>query len=315
MKISGFTFMRNTSSLYYPFVESIQSILPLVDEFVIAMGDNRPDDRTLEELKRIPSEKIRIIPTIWDLEKYPGGTVYAQQTDLAKQACTGDWLFYLQSDEVVHEKYLDEIRSACQGELDHPEVEGLLFRYKHFWGDYKHYVSSHVWYPKEIRIIRNHPDIHSWRDAQSFKRIPDFDGKNYRQKAGAFKLQVKMLEACIYHYGWVRPPRMMQSKNRQMDSYYHKQEKVDQMYQRRDTQFDYGNLNAMEHFDESHPAVMQSFISRFDWQDDLHYDADYRPQREPLKHERLKYRAISWVEKNLLNGNQLFGYRNWKILK
>ena len=38
--------MRNTSTLYYPFLESIQSILPILDEFVIAMGDNDPDDQT-----------------------------------------------------------------------------------------------------------------------------------------------------------------------------------------------------------------------------------------------------------------------------
>ncbi|MGB4969521.1 MAG: glycosyltransferase family 2 protein, partial [Saprospiraceae bacterium] len=77
MKISGFTFMRNTSSLYYPFLESIQSILPIVDEFVIAIGDNAPGDQTENLLQTLQSDKIKLIHTIWDLEKFKKGTVYA----------------------------------------------------------------------------------------------------------------------------------------------------------------------------------------------------------------------------------------------
>src|SRR5690606_9465568 len=96
MTISGFTFVRNASNLYYPVRPSIESILPIVDEFVIALGDCDPDDRTREEIEAINSPKIRIIDTVWDLKKYPHGTEYAHQTDVAKAACKGDWLFYLQ---------------------------------------------------------------------------------------------------------------------------------------------------------------------------------------------------------------------------
>jgi hypothetical protein len=38
MKISGFSFVRNGIKLYYPVIESIQSILPICDEFIIAVG-------------------------------------------------------------------------------------------------------------------------------------------------------------------------------------------------------------------------------------------------------------------------------------
>ena len=37
MKVSGFTFLRNAQKLGYPFAQSIRSILPIVDEFVIAL--------------------------------------------------------------------------------------------------------------------------------------------------------------------------------------------------------------------------------------------------------------------------------------
>lgn len=307
--------MRNTSSLYYPFVESILSILPIVDEFVIALGDNDPDDKTEECLNKIKSDKIKWIHTKWDLQKYAQGSVYAQQSDLAKKACSGDWLFYLQSDEVVHEKYLTEIVKACKDNLLNETVEGLLFHYKHFWGDYEHYIKSHCWYPNEIRIVRNKKDIHSYGDAQSFKVIKDFDELDYRTSNNIRKLKVKLLDAEIYHYGWVRPPEKMQSKSKQMDGHYHEKEKIEEIYRKKQKQFDYGNLSMYSVFKESHPKVMKEFIEKMDWHDQLHYEKNYIPVREPLKHERWKYRALSWLEQQFFNGRPLFGYRNWNVVK
>ncbi len=184
MKISGFTMGKNALKLYYPMRQSIESILPLVDEFVVVLGDSDEDDTTRAEIEAIGSDKVRIVDTVWDIEKYPRGMEHAHQTDIAMKQCTGDWLFYLQSDEVVHEKDLDSIRERClELEFD-KDVEGLLFRYRHFWGDYDHLQDTHCWYRNEIRIIRNLPEMHSWESAQSFRRIPDFDGLNYRQQEG-----------------------------------------------------------------------------------------------------------------------------------
>ena len=58
MKISGFTFIRNGTILGYPFIESINSILPICDEFIIAVGPS--EDDTLVRLKNIKSKKIKI---------------------------------------------------------------------------------------------------------------------------------------------------------------------------------------------------------------------------------------------------------------
>ncbi|MGM0568950.1 MAG: hypothetical protein ACQESB_07040, partial [Elusimicrobiota bacterium] len=201
MKISGFSMVKNGVKLYYPVTQMIKSILPIVDEFVIAVGKGDSDDTTRREIESIKSPKIKIIDTHWDIEKYPRGMENAHQTDIAKEACSGDWLFYLQSDEVVHEKDLPVIKNACKKYLEDKEVEGLLFKYLHFWGDYQHYQGGHGWYKREIRIIRNRPDIHSWQSAQSFRKIPDFDGKSYRQKEGTYKLKVALIDAYIYHYG------------------------------------------------------------------------------------------------------------------
>lgn len=311
MVISGFTFVRNAEKLYYPVKESIESILPIVDEFVVALGKSDAGDNTEELIMSIGSDKIRIIHTEWDLDAYPNGSEYAHQTDLAKEHCKGDWLFYLQSDEVVHEKYLPVIKQRCADLLHDEKVEGLLFGYKHFWGDYDHYIISHAWYPKEIRIIRNKPDIHSWRDAQSFRRIPDFSG-NYFQKENTFKLKVAKVDAEVFHYGWVRPPGLMQRKRVSFETHFNGEEKGSQMKNSESESFYYGNLDRLNPFKETHPAVMKNFIKKFDWQDEL--NSEESKQRRH-KHDKLKYRLLTKIEQNILGGNQIAGFKNYELLK
>ncbi|MBN9349535.1 MAG: glycosyltransferase family 2 protein [Chitinophagaceae bacterium] len=314
MKISGFTFTRNATKLYYPVKESIQSILPLVDEFIVALGQGDEDDHTEDEVRSIHSDKIKIIHTQWDLKKYTNGTEYAHQTDIAKNACTGDWLFYLQSDELVHEKYLPAIKENCEKYLERKDVDGFLFNYKHFWGDYQHYILSHVWYPKEIRIIRNDPAIHSWKDAQSFRRIPNFDGLNYDCKEGTEKLNVVQLEAWVFHYGFVRPPAIMQRKRKNHNTNYHGEGSTKKIFEKEKDLFDYGDLNKLKQFKETHPKVMDAFIKKFNWREQLKYDSK-RNTNERQKHEKLKYRILSAIEQKILGGKQLFGFKNYKIIK
>ena len=316
MRISGFSMVKNATKLYYPISEAIQSILPLVDEFVLALGKGDEDDRTREVVEGIGSEKIRIIDTVWDTEAYPNGTENAHQTDIAKEACTGDWLFYLQADEVVHEQFLPVIEAQCRKHLSDPEVEGFLFNYLHFWGDYWHVIPNHGWYPQEIRIVRNDPDIHSWRSAQSFRRIPNFDGISYRQKEGTYKLQVVPLDAYIYHYGWARPPQLMKRKKRALANIHKKKGEAEKAVTNLDADtvpFDYGYLDQLPRFEQAHPAVMSKRISAFDWEDQLTPDC-VNPERKPFKHETVKNRVLTFFEQNLMGGRQFFGHNNWKLL-
>lgn len=314
MKISGFTIVKNATKLYYPVKESIESILPIVDEFVVVLGDCDADDFTLQEIERIQSDKIRVIHTHWDLEKYPKGTVYAYQTDIAKQACTGDWLFYIQSDEVIHEKYLPLIKHRCEELLHDKDVEGLLFKYRHFWGDYDHFLVSHAWYPREIRIVRNDPDIHSWRDAQSFRRIPDFNGENYRQKDGTFKLKVAAVNAFVYHYGWVRPPRYMHQKRKIFSVSYRGEAATETMLEGQGEVFDYGDLSKLSRHTGSHPEVMKPWVDRFNWQ---HLLFPNKPINKTIrhKHNKLKYRILTFIEQKFLGGRLIGGFKNYKLLK
>lgn len=315
MKISGFTMGKNVSKLYYPMKQAIESILPICHEFVVALGDSDEDDTTREEILSIGSDKIRIIDTVWDIKKYSRGTENAHQTDIAREACTGDWLFYVQADEVVHEKFLPLIEAKCKEFVDDKEVEGLLFNYKHFWGDYYHYFKSKGWYGQEIRIVRNDPDIHSFWSAQSFRRIPNFDYIDYREKKGTFKLKVVAIDADIYHYGWVRPPALMTKKQKSLTTIHNNKEYADELYSKKEPEFDYGPLNRAKRFDGTHPAVMKEWIKKFDWGDQLYESGPIRVRANKLKHDKPKYIILEWLEDTFNGGKQFIGYTNWHKLK
>ena len=311
MKISGFSFVRNGVKLYYPVVEAVKSMLPIVDEFVITVGRGDDDDETRQRIAAIGDPKIKIIDTVWDEKHFKGGIVNSIQTDIAMQACSGDWLFYLQADEVVHEKYLPVIEARCRELLDDESVEGLVFRYKHFWGDYDHYHAGHGWYKNEIRIVRNRPDIHSWQSAQSFRRFDYYD--NPRQEDGHHKLSVARVDAEIYHYGWVRPPHLMQNKKRALDTVHWGVKRAEKFYGTSPQEFDYGPLNLLARFEDTHPHVMQDRIAQMSWKEKLQYSGKPDPRREPHKHEKLRNRVLSKLEK-IMRGRELGGFHNYILL-
>jgi len=298
MKISGFSFARNAQKLYYPVAESIKSILPICDEFVIAIGKGDADDRTREEVAGIGDPKVRIIDTEWTDRQRIGRKIHSQQSNIALDQCSGDWCFYIQADEVVHEADLPRIQKRCQQLLDEPKIEGLLFSYLHFWGDYEHYHKSHAWYPREIRIIRNNSGIRSWSSAQSFRK----DGK---------KITVAPVDANIFHYGWVRPPELMRKKQREFETTHHGSEIAERNYGDH-MNFSYGSLQKLQKFTKSHPAVMQPWIEKCAWKDQLQYTGTSSVVH---KHDKCKYRTLTWIEQHLLGGRQLGGFKNYKLKK
>lgn len=310
MKISGFTFVRNAENFYYPIKESIESILPICDEFVVALATST--DKTEEIVQSIGSDKVKVIHSQWKVDEYPKNTEFARQTNIAKEACTGDWLFYLQGDECIHENDLDKIVTGCQKEIDNKEVEGFLFNYKHFWGDYQHFNNSHAWYAREMRIVRNLPDIYSWRDAQSFRKFERFTHSfaDYRKKKDSRKLRVKPVNATVFHYGYVRPPHLMSVKRKSSSISFHG------LDARKDpTVFDYGPLHKLPVYTGTHPRVMHNRIAQWDWADKLQYSGKRRTDRPIHKHEKLRYKLVSWVENRLLGGHQIAGFKNYVEIK
>jgi hypothetical protein len=296
VKISGFSFARNAETLGYPVVESIQSILPICDEFVIAVGKGDAGDRTREMIERIGSPKIQIIDTQWTDRETLKGAIYSQQTNIALSQCTGDWCFYIQADEVLHEQFLPKVQARCEQLLDNTQVEGLLFAYRHFWGDYNHYQESHSWYPFEIRIVRNRIGVASIGDAQSFRRSNE-------------KLQVALAQATMFHYGYVRHPGLMQHRNKEIETTYQGSEKVAVMFEHAPDFFDFGPLENLPEFTGSHPAVLERRIAAMNW---AHLLRNSGPKLRPGP--SLKHRILTKIEKTFLGGKQIGGYKNYVLV-
>ncbi len=267
MKVSGFTFLRNGQKLGYPFVASIRSILPLVDEFIIALGPC--DDETEKMLRDIGDPKIRIIPTQWNEHIQPDyslkGFVYGQQKSIALFNCTGDWAFYLEADEVVHENDLPKIRAAMEKHLDDPRVEALAFDYLHFYGNANTYAWSPRWYRSEVRIIRN--TIPAWGPEGLFFVVPDTHRRGRYPRAAH-------TGATIYHYGWVRSEAQMNLKVSVTHKFWDDQPAA---------KTDYSQVDAatLKLFESTHPKVVQDWLPRADgiFQADPNYKISSREKK------------------------------------
>ncbi len=246
MKVSGFTFLRNGQRLGYPFVESIRSILPVVDEFVVALGPS--DDDTEARLRAIGDPKIRIIPTQWNerlrSDYSVKGFVYGQQKSIALFNCTGDWAFYLEADEVLHENDLPKIRAAMEKHLNDERVEALAFDYLHFYGNQNTLAWSPGWYRSEVRIIRN--TIPAWSSEALFFNVLDSHKKARYPRAAH-------TGATIFHYGWVRSEAQMDQKRASVRKFWDnaKPKAVDY------TKVDAAGLKA---FTGSHPKAVEAWL-------------------------------------------------------
>jgi len=252
LSISGFTFLRNGVELGFPFEASIRSLLPIVDEFVIAVGLSNDD--TLERIRAIADPKIRIIETRWNERMSHRGFVYAQQKMIAEYACTGDWAFYLEGDEVLHEKETDNILQSLSKHHHNPEVEALVFDYYHFFGSPSVIATGPSWYRRECRLIRNTirtyaPDGQYWLVTENHKK-----GRNPR---------AALANAHIYHYGWIRQAEKMQRKMNQVSRYWsHEPPKI---------HYSQTDARMLSPYSGTHPALMAQWLAT---EAEQHFEVD-----------------------------------------
>ena len=209
MKVSAFTFIKNGQILGYPFIQSIMSILPIIDEFIINVGNS--EDATLEEIKAIKDPKIRIIQSHWNDNMNDRGFVYGQQKMIAQYNCTGDWAFYIEGDEIYHENDLDKIYMSMKENLENPQVEALVFDFYHFYVNISSYLNSPGWYRSEARIIKN--SLRTYAPDGLFWLVLDSNKNGRYPKA-------KHTGATCYHYGWVRSVDKMNLKSEKVQKYW-----------------------------------------------------------------------------------------------
>jgi hypothetical protein len=218
--------------------------------------------------------------------------VLAEETDKAFRNISEDtdWCVYIQGDEVMHEQGYNSVMTAMKKWKDHKEVDGFLFNYLHFFGSYDYIGIEGHWYRHEIRVVRNDKSIYSYRDAQGFR------------KSNNQKLNVKPVDAYIYHYGWVQDPKMMMAKFIFKDRINFAKEGDDTNIVVPDG---YHQLlvKALKKFEGSHPAVMKKRLGEIEWE--FNYDVS----RNKLKpKDRLK----NFIER--LTGKRPFDYRNYRII-
>ncbi len=290
MKVSGFTIARNVIKYDYPIIEAITSILPICDEFIVAVGNS--EDDTLKLIQSINSTKVKIIETVWDDSLREDGKVLAIETNKAFAAISkdSDWAFYIQADEVVHEQYLPVILDSMKKFNQNSNIQGLLFNYQHFYGAYNYIADSRKWYRREIRIIRNADFITSYKDAQGF-----------RNKNGK-KLYVALIEAYIYHYGWVKLPEKMNEKVKGISKFWHSDKYIESTFPT--PIFDYSNIDSLAEFTKTHPKVMENRIKKQNWV----FEFDTKQKHLSLKNRILLavFRITGWLP---------FEYKNYKIIK
>lgn len=267
MKVSGFTFLRNGQILGYPFVQSIKSILPIVDEFIIALGPC--EDETEKMIQAIKDSKIKIIHTNWNENMKDRGYVYGQQKMIAQFNCSGDWAFYLEADEVVHENDLENITNSMKKYLNDKDVEALVFDYIHFYGNANSYIDSPGWYRREARIIKN--SIRSYAPDGLFWLVLD------KNKIGRYP-KAALANAKIYHYGWVRSEDQMNLKSKKVQKYWNKKY----------TAIDYSNIDPtiIKKFNGTHPKVIQEWLPKSDGI--FKANPNYKLSKKDKKHRILK---------------------------
>lgn len=267
--ISGFTFIRNGVDLGFPFEASIRSLLPLVDEFVVAVGQGNDD--TLARINAMNDPKIRIIETRWNERMADRGFVYAQQKMIAQYACTGDWAFYLEGDEVVHENELAAIRASVERHHNNPQVEALVFDYLHFYGSPDWISISPGWYRRECRLIRN--TIRSYAPDGQYWLVTTAHKRPRNPKAA-------LANAHIFHYGWIRRNEDMQKKLDQVSKYWGDGQAMQVVY----SQFD---ARALKPFEGSHPQAVHEWL-KTGAEQTLNIDPAYKPTRKENKYHLMR---------------------------
>ncbi|MFN0201043.1 MAG: hypothetical protein ACKVTZ_05955 [Bacteroidia bacterium] len=295
MTISGFSYIRNGFTYGYPFLQAIQSILPICDEFVVAIGDSV--DGTREAILALNSPKIKIVDTVWDENLRREGKIFAQQSNAALMHCTGDWLFHIQADEIIHERDLPIILAEIQAAEKNPQMEGLLFDFLNFHGSYDYLNNTRKQHLVEIRVFRKGMNTFAYKDSQGFRNYSSYE--NYLAGEKGNKLKVKYIKVPVFHYNYVRDAAAMQKKSHFFEKFWHDDAYLQAKYQAQKA-FDFYHIERIKKFEGSHPQIMHELIAA------SHFDFDPTKIYKKLS---LKEKLVYGIEDII--GRRIGAYRNY----
>ena len=291
MKISGFTYIRNGFDYQYPFIASINSLLPIVDELIVVVGSS--SDGTKEAIEALSNDKIKIVDSVWDDSLRIGGKAFAEQSNIGIKHSTGDWLIHLQADEVLMQDAKNKILECIQKADAKKNVDGILFPFLHFWGDYQHIRNTRRTHRFEIRAFKNNRDVFSYRDSQGFRK--------YSNRSRGKKLNVIKTEVRLFHYSYTRHPKLMKKKSNYFQRFWHSDNWI--LKKTDSTLFDFNDVDRLEIYKGEHPKYMQDIINKKDW------EFNYEASRAKSK---FTDRILNFIEK--YTGYRLFEYKNYNLI-
>lgn len=288
--LSGFTLVRNAVKLDFPIVPAIRSVLEVCDEVVVNVG--KSEDETRDLVLSVGDPRVRIIDTEWDFTKK--NLMLSIETQRAMNACRGAWGIYIQADEVLHETGARTLRDTVGAVDDDPRVEGLLVRYRHFYGSFDRVATSRRWYRREVRCVRlgTPHDIRPYQGAQGFRVGPE-----YR------KIRARLTDAEMFHYGWARPARAIREK-REISKTIYPWARAQVEQELRKNHLDW--IPLLKPFTGAHPAVAR------DWVAARAHDPERVIGPRRFKAEHVRFYLSDWIER--LTGARVFEFRNYEVV-
>jgi hypothetical protein len=287
VKVSGFTIVRNALKLDFPVEASIRSLLPVCDEVVVNVG--KSEDHTLQLIQAIRDPRIRIIETDWDMTIR--NKVLGDETLRAMRVCRHPWGIYIQADEVLHEAGAEALAKAIRQHDADPRVEGLLVRYRHFYGNLDTVGTHRRWYRREVRAVRLDPglDIRPYQGAQGFRVGPEHR-----------KIRARLTDAEMFHYGWARPAQALRSKIEVSRVLYPWVKQPDA------AQPLLPWTPGLKRFTGAHPAAAREWVAA------RRHDPERVVEPRRFRWRFLRYYISAAIER--LTGVRIFEFRNYKIV-
>lgn len=295
MKIDGFTYVRNGIKMGYPFIQSICSLLPIVDQLFIVVGNS--DDGTKEAIENLNNQKIKVIDSVWEENKRKSGSIFRDQANIGLKQSSGDWKIHLQADEVLSETSKDGIIKYIEMANKSSEVDGLIFPFLHFWGDYKHIRQTRRTHAFEVRAFKSNRNIFSFKDSQGFRKY-----SNSNSDDNGTKLKVLKTDIPIFHYSYCRNPILMKKKSNYFHRFWHDDNWLKE--NTNDEAFDFNDVDKLQLYTGPHPKYMDAVIREQSWV------FNYDPSKSQMM---IRDKILYTIER--VTGYRFFSYKNYKIIK
>jgi len=178
IKVSGLVVLSKPEWGCYPYLEAIQSFLPVVDELVIAYDIYDKKDGSREKIEALNNPKIRIVPTMFDIERF-GWISYGVARTIGYQACKGDIVLMFDGDGLLHESEQSNIERDIRLFVHDGYSTGYwnknrIYKPELYYSQFKH---SGIYYKKRLGD-RLHFFQANYKGAPNFCMLTDREGKS-----------------------------------------------------------------------------------------------------------------------------------------